>query len=135
MINSLKIKGFEGEIKQLPPMYSAVHHNGKRLYKLAREGKTVERKYRDVVINKLEVLDYSHSENPVLKLKVVCSKGTYIRVLAHDLGKVLGCGAHLVKLERTRSGRFHLDSSIDGKLLYDEEVDGEVVVKALSTTI
>lgn len=92
---------FRGPIKQVPPMYSALKRDGKPLYEYAREGITLEREARDVTIHKLELLAY---EAPFLKLSVTCSKGTYIRVLGEDIGKALGCGAHLHALRRTQVG-------------------------------
>ena len=83
------IKSFQGKYEQIPPMYSALKVNGKKLYELAREGKEVERKARTVEITELEILE---SSLPVVKMRVVCSKGTYIRTLCHDIGALLGCG-------------------------------------------
>lgn len=99
---------FRGDILQVPPMYAAVRVAGRRLYKLAREGKVVEREPRAVTIYELTILDW---HLPDLTLDVVCSSGTYIRSLAHDLGQALGCGAHLAQLRRTRSGPFTLAQS------------------------
>jgi tRNA pseudouridine55 synthase len=92
---------FRGPIKQVPPMYSALKRDGKPLYEYAREGITLEREARDVIIHKLELISY---EAPFLKLSVTCSKGTYIRVLGQDIGEALGCGAHLNALRRTQVG-------------------------------
>jgi len=92
---------FRGPIKQVPPMYSALKRDGKPLYEYAREGITLEREARDVIIHKLELIAY---EAPFLKLSVTCSKGTYIRVLGQDIGEALGCGAHLNALRRTQVG-------------------------------
>jgi tRNA pseudouridine55 synthase len=100
---------FVGEMKQLPPMVSAVHVRGKRLYQLARQGKTVERKPRRVVIYALNPQHYSGSKPyPRLLLDITCSKGTYIRSLCADIGSKLGCGAYLSFLLRTASGPFHI---------------------------
>ena len=88
---------FTGEFEQIPPMYSALKHQGKRLYELAREGKQVERKPRKIKIYRLAFLSY---ENETLAIEVSCSKGTYIRTLAEDIGATLGCGAHLTALRR-----------------------------------
>lgn len=96
---------FRGSFDQLPPMYSAIRVQGKRLYELARQGKEIERASRPVTIEKLELQEWVH---PYLRLRVVCSKGTYIRSLAHDIGERLGCHAHLSDLRRTRSGRLSL---------------------------
>jgi len=94
---------FVGEIEQIPPMYSALKHQGKRLYQLAREGKQVERKARRVMIYQLALLSCSGDS---LSFEVSCSKGTYIRTLAEDIGAVLGCGAHLTALRRSAVDTF-----------------------------
>ncbi len=100
---------FRGSIQQIPPMYSAIKHQGKPLYRLARSGIEVERQSRNVHIYRLETGDW---QNPFLTLEVECSKGTYIRSLAHDVGQMLGCGAHLRGLVRLQSGPFHIDQSV-----------------------
>lgn len=102
------IAGFVGEQMQIPPMYSALKINGKKLYELAREGKTVERKARPVCFYQIEVLDI---QLPVVQIRVTCSKGTYIRTLCHDIGQKLGCGGCMEQLLRTRVGRFSLEES------------------------
>ena len=102
------IAGFVGEQLQIPPMYSALKINGKKLYELAREGKTVERKARPVCFYQIEVLDI---QLPVIQIRVTCSKGTYIRTLCHDIGQKLGCGGCMEQLLRTRVGRFSLEES------------------------
>lgn len=93
--------GFVGAIQQIPPAYSACKVNGVRAYDLARTGQEVDLKPKLLVIDEIELLDYSL---PILKIRVVCSKGTYIRALARDIGKTLESGAHLIGLERTRVG-------------------------------
>lgn len=100
---------FRGEIDQVPPMYSALKHQGRRLHELARAGIEVERKPRRVTIHDLELLDRGPSR---LTLRVRCSKGTYIRSLAVDIGRVLECGAHLAALRRDASGPFSLREAI-----------------------
>ena len=102
------IAGFVGEQLQIPPMYSALKINGKKLYELVREGKTVERKARPVCFYQIEVLDI---QLPVVQIRVTCSKGTYIRTLCHDIGQKLGCGGCMEQLLRTRVGRFSLEES------------------------
>ncbi len=97
------VESFIGEIQQLPPMYSAVKHEGERLYKLARRGIEVERKLRAITIYDLKLTVF---EAPEFELEVHCSKGTYIRTLAEDIGEELGCGAHVVALHRTTVGPF-----------------------------
>jgi len=100
---------FRGIIEQTPPMYSAVRHEGRHLYELARAGIEVERKKRRAEIFHLGLLDFA---SPILTIEVECSKGTYIRSLAHDLGESLGCGSHLRSLVRTRSGIFDIQDGI-----------------------
>jgi tRNA pseudouridine55 synthase len=100
---------FVGRIRQVPPMYSAVHHGGRRLYELARQGIEVDRKPRDVVVHAIEVEEIGAGR---LTLRVVCGKGTYVRVLAADLGAVLGCGAVVEQLVRTRVGPFDLAAAL-----------------------
>lgn len=100
------IEGFVGECMQIPPMYSALKVNGKKLYELAREGIEVERKPRKVVFREIEILDVSL---PRITLKVTCSKGTYIRTLCNDIGEALGCGGCMKSLIRTRVGIFAIE--------------------------
>ena len=97
--------GFIGEIEQIPPMYSAVKQKGKKLYELARQGLTVERSPRRIMIYKLDIVEF---EGDYAILDVKCSSGTYIRTLCSDIGKKLGCGAHLAFLVRTASGPFNI---------------------------
>ncbi len=111
------LKKFHGTIQQIPPMFSAVHHNGKRLYKLARQGKEVEREAREVEIINIELLEVNL---PIIKIRVLCSKGTYIRTLADDIGKELNVGAHLSSLIRSKSGPFHIEDSITLKELQEK---------------
>ena len=99
---------FVGDIEQMPPMFSAIKHKGKPLYKLARQGIEVERRARRVFIESIELLLF---RLPQVRFRVVCSKGTYIRSLAADIGTALGCGAHLSELTRTRSGVFKIDDA------------------------
>lgn len=97
------IQSLVGDYDQLPPMYSAIKVDGKRLYELARQGKEVERKKRPVTFYEIEIIK---CELPYVTIRVLCSKGTYIRTLCHDIGQKLGCGAAMTELERTRSGQF-----------------------------
>lgn len=108
---------FVGEIEQVPPMISAIKHEGKPLYKLAREGKTVERAARPVTIHSIEVSIPSGilpggASRAEVELTVKCSSGTYIRTLCADIGEALGCGAMMSKLQRTRVGRFTIDRAV-----------------------
>jgi len=110
---------FQGEILQVPPMFSAKKIGGKKLYDLARKGITVERQPVKVRLA-IRLLRYSY---PHLEIDIDCSKGTYIRSLAHDIGQVLGCGAHLIELVRLKSGAFTLDECIPQSLLKNPEFD------------
>ena len=103
------ILSFVGEYAQVPPMYSALKVNGKKLYELAREGKTVERKARNVQIFSIEILEI---DLPRVRMSVHCSKGTYIRTLCHDVGQKLGCGGCMDKLLRTKVGVFELADTL-----------------------
>ena len=97
------LEAFHGWIRQVPPMYSAIKVNGKKLYELARKGREVEREPRTVAIRALELLDETPPEGADYLLRVVCSKGTYVRTLCHDIGQALGCGGCMASLRRTRA--------------------------------
>ncbi|PKM12494.1 MAG: tRNA pseudouridine(55) synthase TruB [Gammaproteobacteria bacterium HGW-Gammaproteobacteria-3] len=114
------LKRFTGTIEQLPPMYSALKHEGKKLYELARQGKTVERKARRIRIYSIDLLDVLDA---CLELEVSCSKGTYIRTLAEDIGATLGCGATVTALRRLEAGRFSLDDAFTLEQLQVLSVD------------
>lgn len=109
---------FKGLVKQIPPMYSALKHNGKPLYKIARMGRSVERKPRDVKISEIEVKGF---DGHILIIKICCSSGTYIRTLADDIGKALGTGAVLYGLKRSNIGGFCLEGSVKVKQISDIE--------------
>jgi tRNA pseudouridine55 synthase len=100
---------FVGDIYQIPPMFSAKKMKGRRLYKIARQGKIIERDPKLVHIDRIEVLSF---DGQIAKIKVVCSKGTYIRALARDIGQKIGCGGHLKSLVRTKIGEFEVTDSI-----------------------
>jgi len=100
---------FLGEIEQVPPMHSALKRDGVPLYKLARKGESVERQPRRVIIRELELLGFA---SPLAEVRVRCSKGTYVRTLAEDIGAALGTGAHLAGLRRTGSGRFRVEDAV-----------------------
>ena len=119
-------RSFEGVIRQLPPMYSALKKDGVPLYRLARQGIEVERESRAVRIDRLQILDV---DLPLITLEVDCSKGTYVRTLCHDLGLVLCTGAHLLALRRTRSGSF---TEADCVTLEQLETDGTATPPLLS---
>ncbi len=103
------LNAFRGDILQVPPMFSALKRDGKTLYDLAREGVSIERQARSVRIEKLEILEFA---DELLTVEVTCSKGTYIRVLAEDIGEALGCGAHLASLRRTKVGALSLEDAV-----------------------
>jgi tRNA pseudouridine55 synthase len=103
------LERFRGQILQVPPMYSALKRDGEPLYRLARRGVTVDRPPRPVEIHRLDIIAW---EPPELTLELTCSRGTYVRSLAHDLGQELGCGAHLAGLLRVASGTFHVKDAV-----------------------
>lgn len=104
---------FTGKIEQIPPMYSAVHHNGQRLYELARQGLEVAREPRPVTIETIDLLEINRTGDfPQIMIKVICSPGTYIRTLVHDIGFRLGTGAYLNSLIRVKTGSFTLDEAV-----------------------
>jgi tRNA pseudouridine55 synthase len=115
---------FTGEQMQTPPAYSALKHNGKPLYHYARKGIKVVKEPRLIRIKELQCLGL---DRETATLKVVCSKGTYIRTLAADIGEFLGCGAHLRKLQRTRNGFFSLDQTLPGEKLFTAETGGALL--------
>lgn len=119
---------FLGGYEQIPPMYSALKVNGKKLYELARAGKEVERKPRRVEISELEILEMTL---PTVRFRVVCSKGTYIRTLCHDIGERLGCGGAMASLTRSRVGIFGIDGALplsEIEKLRDEDKIGSVII-------
>ncbi len=122
------IASFVGDYDQIPPMYSALKVDGKRLYELARAGKEVERKPRRVTFYEIEIQDMAL---PEITIRVACSKGTYIRTLCHDIGQAAGCGGAMKSLVRTRSGIFSMDTAITlSKLEKVRDVNGleEVII-------
>lgn len=116
------LKKFHGTIQQVPPAFSAVKIDGQRAYKMARKGQTPELKAKTLVIDDIELLDYAPES---ITLRIVCSKGTYIRALARDIGEALGSGAHLTALRRTRVGDFTVDRcmSVDEAAAMIRDVD------------
>lgn len=103
------VLSFAGEYDQIPPMYSAIKVDGKKLYQLAREGREIERRPRRVQIHEIEI---EEMELPFVTLRVACSKGTYIRTLCHDIGRMLGCGGAMSELMRTRAGSFGIEEAL-----------------------
>lgn len=100
---------FQGPILQEPPMFSALKHEGKRLYQLARQGIVIEREKRETIIHRLDIIEWSP---PVITMEIECGRGAYVRSLAHDLGQALGCGAHLKGLVRLKTGPFDIKDSM-----------------------
>ena len=117
------IENFKGTYDQIPPMYSALKVNGKKLYELAREGKTVERKSRKVTIYQIHI---KKIQLPRVRMEVTCSKGTYIRTLCHDIGNRLGTGGCMEELTRTKVGRFELKDSLKLEELSDLAQNGRL---------
>lgn len=109
---------FTGDIEQVPPMYSALKRDGKKLYELAREGKAVDLEPRPVTVHSLSL---ERLDGDDLELNVACSKGTYIRTLVDDIGQALGCGAHVAALRRTQHGRFSLDKAVTLQALINQQ--------------
>ena len=122
------IRSFVGAYEQIPPMYSALKVNGKRLYELARAGKEVERKGRRVEIHSIEILSVSL---PEITFRVACSKGTYIRTLCHDIGQKLGCGGTMKSLKRTRVGIFTIDGALKLSQLEELAAQGRLEEKVI----
>lgn len=118
------INSFIGEIDQVPPMYSALKVNGKKLYELARQGITIERKSRKITINNIEIIEFNP---PYIKMKVYCSKGTYIRSLCYDIGEKLGCGGTMWNLERVCTGIFTKENSVNIEELNGENINNFLI--------
>jgi tRNA pseudouridine55 synthase len=118
------IKSFIGKIEQIPPAFSACMIDGKRAYEFARKGEEVKLKPKILIINEIEIL---HFELPILKIRVVCSKGTYIRALARDMGEALRSGAHLIALERTKIGNITLSECINADDM-DDFLDNSLAI-------
>ncbi len=124
------IESFVGEIEQIPPMYSAIKKDGKKLYELARQGINIEREKRKVTIHSVKILEIDMERETVL-FEVSCSKGTYIRTLCDDIGMKLGCGAYMNKLTRIKSGRFSLDDAYTTEQLiklYEEGKFNDILI-------
>lgn len=126
---------FRGELQQVPPAFSALKYKGKPLYHYARQGIEIKKEARQVTIHHLERVDTSGSlggDLVELNIRVVCSKGTYIRTLAADIGKKLGCGAYLSGLRRERSGQFSVQDSYPGDAFFQENSREQLLAGALS---
>lgn len=118
------INGFIGESQQIPPMYSAIKVNGKKLYELARKGIEIEREKRKISIAKIQI---HNIELPFVSFTVNCSKGTYIRSLCYDIGEILGCGATMTELERSGSGDFKIENSVKLEDLTQETIENHLI--------
>jgi len=126
------LEKFRGDIKQVPPMYSAKKIDGKKLYELARQGVEVEREAKDVRIDELKLISFDGTN---IEVDVTCTSGTYIRVLALDIGEALGCGGHLSALRRTRVGNFDLSSAITIDDLADEPQKAEELTLSMGDAL
>jgi len=116
---------YEGTISQTPPMFSAAHYKGKRLYHLARKGIEVKRNPKKVKIYQLKLINFNQKINPIVKFEVICSKGTYVRTLCNDIGDELGCGAHLSNLVRKKVGNFSIEDSLNLEELKKDKTLGK----------
>lgn len=119
------LRKYEGTISQTPPMFSAAHYKGKRLYHLARKGIEVKRNPKEVKIYQLNLMNFNQKVNPIVKFEVICSKGTYIRTLCNDIGDELGCGAHLSNLVRKKVGNFSIEDSLNLEELKKDKTLGK----------
>lgn len=119
---------FRGKQLQTPPSYSALKHKGKPLYYYARKGIKVNKEPRQVDIRKLQCIDYGRD---TMTIRVTCSKGTYIRTLAADIGEFLGCGGYLSRLKRVRNGFFSIDECLPGEVLFGEKAGRDVLLQSL----
>ncbi|NTV14231.1 MAG: tRNA pseudouridine(55) synthase TruB [Desulfobulbaceae bacterium] len=126
------LAGFVGEQLQVPPIYSALKHQGKPLYQYARQGVDIPRVARPITISSLECLEFTGQS---LKIRVRCGKGTYIRALAFDIGRNLGCGAHLAALRRLRSGDFSVGDAVAGEALFGEPLQARELLRAKGITV
>lgn len=125
------LPSFRGAISQMPPIYSAIKVKGKKLYEYARSGEEVKIEPRQVFIEKLEMKNFDEVEQTA-EILVKCSKGTYIRSIAHDLGEMAGCGAHLIKLVRTQAGKFLIENSINLDNFSTKDFVSENLINPLS---
>ncbi len=131
------LQKFRGEQQQIPPVYSALKHKGKPLYHYARKGIEITKPPRTVQIERLERVETRgeiNDDHPYLHIRVVCSKGTYIRTLGADIGRELGCGAYLTALRRVRSGCFYVNDSVEGSKLGDDDARERLLEKVLSVS-
>jgi len=121
------LTAFEGRIDQIPPMVSAVHHDGKRLYELARQGITVERRARTIVVNSIQLIDFKPGVLATGTMEIACGKGAYVRTICADLGAALGVGGHMNSLRRMAVGRFTAKTAVSLETLAETGVDSYLV--------
>jgi tRNA pseudouridine55 synthase len=126
---------YKGTISQVPPMFSAGHYKGERLYHLARKGIEVKRNPKKVKIYQLDLINFNQNINPVVKFEVICSKGTYIRTLCNDIGEELGCGAHLSNLIRKKIGHFNIEDSLNLEELKKEKALGKKYLISMESAL
>ena len=126
---------YEGTISQIPPMFSAAHYKGKRLYRLARKGIEVKRSPKEVKIYQFNLINYDQRINPIVKFEVVCSKGTYVRTLCNDIGNELGCGAHLSSLIRKKVGNFSIEDSINLEEFREDKTLGKRYLVSIDSAL
>jgi len=126
---------YEGTISQIPPMFSAAHYKGKRLYHLARKGIEVKRSPKQVKIYQFNLIKYDQRVNPIVKFEVVCSKGTYVRTLCNDIGNELGYGAHLSSLVRKKIGNFSIEDSMNLEEFREDKTLGKKYLVSIDSAL
>ncbi|MCJ7648770.1 MAG: tRNA pseudouridine(55) synthase TruB [Candidatus Lokiarchaeota archaeon] len=126
---------YKGTISQIPPMFSANHYKGERLYRLARKGIEVKRNPKKIKIYQLDLINFNQNINPIIKFEVICSKGTYIRTLCNDIGDDLGCGAHLSNLIRKKIGNFSIEDSLNLEELKKEKALGKKYLISIDSAL
>ena len=131
MLDSV-LKKFVGTIMQVPPMVSAIHYQGRRLYELARSGKTVERVARPVQVYSIQLVDFKPGSRAEATLDIECSRGTYVRTICADIGRALSCGAYMSSLVRTAIGKFTVDAAVSVEAVEEKVASGklgEVIIR------
>src|SRR5665648_1259120 len=126
---------YKGTISQVPPMFSATHYKGVRLYHLARKGIEVKRNPKKVKIYQLDLINFNQNINPMIKFEVICSKGTYIRTLCNDIGDELGCGAHLSSLVRKKVGNFSIENSMNLEEFKEDKTLGKKYLISIDSAL
>ena len=126
---------YEGTISQIPPMFSAAHYKGERLYRLARKGIEVKRNPKKVKIYQLNFINFNQKVNPIVEFEVISSQGTYIRTLCNDIGDELGCGAHLSNLVRKKVGNFNIEDSLNLEELKKEKALGKRYLISINSAL